>query len=365
MVSDFVPLERVPLSERTTLGLGGRARFFAEVNTTGEILSALAWARREGVFPFLLGGGSNVVVADSGVDGLVLVPRLRGMHWHDGRPSSGGGEGIVTVGAGVTWDALVSEAVDRGFFGVECLSGIPGWVGASPVQNIGAYGQELSQCVVSVSAMRFGEMAAVEMPADRCEFGYRTSRFKREAGKWLVLGVCLRLNRERVPGSTYAGLEGISQNAEPGVYRERVLSLRRHKGMLCRRMDPAGYRSAGSFFVNPVLSRELFQRCLIRWKGDGLVSSLEEVPCHNTMGDRIKVPAAWLIERAGFSRGYRRGTVGVSPKHALSLVHYGGGTTEDLLGLARDIRHAVRARLGVELLPEAVGLGVDVDGATA
>jgi len=343
------PRERVPLAPFTTLGVGGEARFVVDGESEPAIAEALRWARTHGVPTRVLGGGSNVVVPDDGFDGLVVRVLTRGMTWTDF-----GADILVEARAGEPWDGVVAESVRRGCQGLECLSGIPGLVGATPIQNVGAYGQEVAETIREVRVLERATLVERALPAADCRFSYRNSFFKSEAPeRYLVLGVtfCLR------PGGRatvrYAELErrlaadGIApdQAALPRV-RDTVLELRRGKSMV---LDPKddNRRSCGSFFVNPVVSGE---------QADAIATTLGEakMPRFPQTDGRVKLAAGWLIEQAGFAKGIRRGPVGLSSKHALAIVCHDGASAADVFALAREIEHAVRARFGVSLEREPV-----------
>jgi len=347
-------LERVPLAPYTTLGLGGPARYFHECRTEAELRQALTAARERRLRVQIIGGGSNLVVADAGFPGLVLKVAIGGVTFRDAP------DGVELVaGAGVEWDGLVRQAVERGCAGIECLSGIPGTVGATPIQNVGAYGQEIADGLVSVRCLERASLAEVVFTHDQCEFVYRGSRFKgRDRDRFVVLAVSLRLRRDTLPQVRYAELaqavsrHGGLEQLEPGpavrVVRHTVLELRRRKSMVLDPADP-NTRSVGSFFVNPVLPTGAFDELVRRWRDAGEVDPIPTFPADG----RVKVPAAWLIEHAGFAKGYRQGGVGISTRHALALVNHGGTTTE-LLALAQSIDRAVYERFGVRLEREPV-----------
>src|SRR2546425_5228407 len=346
--------ERVLLAPYTTLELGGPARYFAECATEAELRHALAAALGRGMRVQIIGGGSNLVVADAGFPGLVLKVAIGGVTHRDAA------DGVeVVAGAGVEWDALVRQAVERGWVGIECLSGIPGTVGATPIQNVGAYGQEIADTLVSVRCLERDSLGEVVFTRDQCEFVYRGSRFKgRDRDRYVVLEVSLRLRRDILPQIRYAELaQAIRRTREPQrlqpadavrVVRNAVLELRRRKSMVLDPADP-NTRSVGSFFVNPVLSVAAFDELARRWRvaGDG-----DSIPTFPADG-RVNVPAAWLIEHAGFGKGHRLGGVGISTHHALALVNHGGTTTE-LLALAQSIERAVHERFGILLEREPV-----------
>jgi len=349
--------ERVPLAPFTTLGLGGPARWFTACADEADIRAALAWARERHVAVHLLAGGSNTIVPDAGVDGLVLQVATRGITYHEAEHDV-----TITAQAGEPWDALVAHAAARGWSGIECLSGIPGTVGATPIQNVGAYGQEVADVVETVTGLDRGTGERVVFAKAACGFGYRTSRFKAaERDRWIVLDVTLRLARNTRPALRYAELrEAVGGDAafaalapEDAVERARsaVLALRRSKGMV---IDPADAesRSAGSFFMNPVLDEAAFAALERRWQAGG---GSGPVPVHRSTAG-VKVPAAWLVERAGFPKGTARTGCRVSRKHTLALVN-DGGTATGLLALADEVTAAVEARFGVRLEREPVVLG--------
>ena len=346
--------EQEPLAQHTTLGLGGPARYFHECTTEAELREALTWARERRLRVQIMGGGSNLVVADGGFAGLVLKLAIGGIAL---RETTQGVE--LTAAAGVEWDALVRQVVERGWTGIECLSGIPGTVGATPIQNVGAYGQEIAETLVSVRCLERAGLTEVVFPRDQCEFAYRSSRFKvRDHGRYIVLDITLRLYRDRLPQLRYAELaqavrhhgelERLAPADAVSVVRNTVLELRRRKSMVLDPTDPNG-RSVGSFFMNPVLSADAFDRLVHRWGAAGEGDGIPMFPADG----RVKVPAAWLIEQAGFRKGYRRGGVGISTRHALALVNH-GGTTAELLALAEAIERAVYERFGVRLEREPV-----------
>ena len=297
----------------------------------------------------LLAGGSNLVIADEGFDGLVLRIATRGI---ERRADDGAVR--LSVAAGESWDELVAGAVADGLVGVECLGGIPGSVGATPIQNVGAYGQEVSETIASVRVLdrRSGEV--LELAPEECGFGYRTSAFKRAPGERVVLAVDFVLARgsESAPVrygelARALGVE-LGQSAPAEAVREAVLALRRGKGMVVDPADPDSV-SAGSFFTNPILEADAFA-ALERRAG-------ERPPAFPEPDGRVKTSAAWLVERAGFHRGYGDGRAGISSKHTLALVNRGGATTAELIALAREIAAGVERAFGVALVPEPVFVG--------
>jgi UDP-N-acetylmuramate dehydrogenase len=335
----------VPLAPRTTLGLGGVAKRLVRVERAADVPDALALAGGDPVL--VLGGGSNLVVRDGGFDGLVLELAIPGVFAADD---------IVTAHAGVVWDDFVAMMIDDGRAGVECMSGIPGLVGATPMQNVGAYGQEVADTIAAVQVFdrhsgRFDTIAAAS-----CRFGYRSSMF-RGSDRWIVVEVAFRLPRSATSAPVrYAELAkalGVAEGASVPLreVRDTVLRLRRGKGMVVDPGDPDS-RSAGSFFTNPLVDAAAFAALAARLPGVA-------IPHWAQPDGRIKLSAGWLIERAGFAKGYTAGRVRISTKHALALVNTGGATTRELLALAREIQDRVAARLGVELHAEPIIVGRD------
>lgn len=342
--------ENVPLAPRTTLAVGGAARYFVEASAPEVAREALAWAGERGVGVEVIGGGSNLLVADRGVDALVLRMRSRDIRRLD--------EATIDVDAGTNWDELVGWTVARGLAGLECLSGIPGDVGAAPIQNIGAYGQELSETLVEVEALerRTGELATLSRA--RCQLGYRDSVFKHAAaGRYLLTRVRLRLEPGGAPKIAYAELERALSDPAPSLrtVRDTVISLRRAKSMV---LDPhdENRRSAGSFFVNPTVGHDEIDGVLAR---AAAVAPHEQMPSYPAAEGRIKLSAAWLIERAGLSRGTARGRVGISTKHSLGIVNRGGATAGELVAFALEVKTRVRETFGVTLHPEPRMLGFE------
>jgi len=321
----------VKLADYTTLGLGGPARAFITATTEDELIEAVKAARGGPVL--ILGGGSNLVIADEGFPGTVIHITTAGIRV-DG--------GTVIAAARESWDAVVERTIAAGLSGLECLSGIPGLAGATPIQNVGAYGQEVSDTITGVRVFDRSGQKIRFFHNDMCGFGYRTSLFRGD-DRYVVLDVTFGLSGEPKP-IRYAELAAaVGAPASLGDIRAAVLALRRRKGMVIDPADPDA-RSAGSFFTNPVLDAGAVPAGAPRFDaGDG----------------RVKVPAAWLIERAGFGKGYAGPDgVRISTKHTLALVNAGGATTASLISLAREIRDGVRDEFGVELRPEPVLVGV-------
>jgi UDP-N-acetylmuramate dehydrogenase len=339
----------VPLAPWTTLGIGGPARFFLEAHDEARVEEGLAWARKAAVPVFVLGGGSNVLVSDRGFPGLALRLAHRGLDLQ--RESS---TALVRVAAGEDWDAFVAWCVERRLAGVECLSGIPGSVGATPIQNVGAYGQEVSETFVELEALDRESGRRRRFGIEECDFSYRWSVFKGEArDRFVILSVTLRLVPEGAPAVRYPELERYLEDmghSRPGLaeVREAVLAIRRRKGMVVDPADPDS-RSDGSFFLNPVLGETELDEFLARAAKAGVDPAT--IPRFEAVGG-AKLSAAWLIEKAGFSRGLRHGNVGLSTKHALAIVNRGGGTAREVIELVGRLQAGVFERFGVRLSPE-------------
>ncbi len=349
----------VPLAPFTSLRLGGPARYLARCASVDDIREALAWAAGRELAVHVLGGGSNTLFTDVGFDGLVLHV---GLHGIDVQPGSTAETAIVTAAAGEDWDRFVARCIAEDLSGNECLSGIPGLVGATPIQNVGAYGQEVAESIIEVRALERATQDEVVFGAHDCGFAYRTSRFKAvDRDRFLITAVCYRLTRGESPAIRYAELSDRLQAAgidvatlPPGrvastAVRDVVLAVRRDKSMVLDVDDPNA-RSAGSFFLNPVLTAEQLHRVCEGWCRLG--GAEKDIPMFAT-DDGTKVPAAWLVERAGFARGTRRGSAGISDKHALALVSHGDSAT-DLLALAAEVVAAVEQAFGVVLEREPV-----------
>jgi len=345
----------IPLAGHTTIGLGGPAAEFTSCTTVDQVREALVYAREQHLRVQILGGGSNVVFADRGFDGLVLKIDLRGVKFNEV-----GDQVSVVAGAGENWDDLVKRYIDGDLAGIECLSGIPGLVGATPIQNVGAYGQEVCDTIVSVTALERKSLELIQIPGSECRFGYRQSRFKSDdKNRFIITEVCFRLTKFGKPQIRYSELQQYVEsrmhlntlaNGKPALdaVRSAVLALRRRKSMVIDPADPNS-RSVGSFFVNPILSKETFATLEEQWKQSGHEKPVPVFPVKNGM----KVPAAWLVENAGFARGYRRNGAGISANHSLALINC-AGTTKDLLELAGEIENTVHQKFGIRLQREAV-----------
>jgi UDP-N-acetylmuramate dehydrogenase len=332
--------ENVPLAPLTTLGIGGSARYFIHAETESEVADAVDFAHNNGLKLFVLGGGSNVLISDDGFDGLVLQVALSGID--DARS--------ITVGAGEDWDGFVEYCVKNGLAGVECLSGIPGFVGGTPVQNVGAYGQEVSETIVEVRCFDRETREIVTLSNVECGFTYRTSIFNStHRDRFIVLSVMFALRKGGEPKLVYKDLIEYFDNRRPGLpeVREAVLKIRRAKSMVIDVGD-SNSKSAGSFFKNPIVALDKLEQ---------LRQSFDRVP-HFEFGDKIKIPAAWLIENAGFTRGYILGGAGISSNHTLALINRNNATAAEMIVLKERIQQAVREKFGIDLQPEPVFVGI-------
>lgn len=346
--------ENIPLAPLTTFRIGGPARYFVEAKSVADVQEAITFARSNALPLFVLGGGSNLLVADSGWPGIVLQIDILGI---DRRPSTNDdGRTRFEVGAGESWDRFVSHAVMANCAGVECLSGIPGSVGGTPVQNVGAYGQEVSETIESVLAFDLKSNQARELCAEACGFSYRSSIFNTsERGRFIILRVSYSLTPGGDPHLEYADLkrhfEGRESAPNLAETREAVRHIRARKGMLIIEGDP-DCRSAGSFFKNPVLSAAQHDDLQKRAAARNI-----PIPTYPALEKNRKVSAAWLVEHSGFARGYGLGHAGISAKHALALINRGGATAAEVLALKDQIQQRVEEIWGVRLEPEPVMVG--------
>lgn len=340
--------ENEPLAPRTTLELGGPARWFAECASAEEIEEAVRLARERSWQLAILGGGSNLLVADEGFDGLVAAVTSKGRSSQSGP----GGSVRVRAEAGEGWDDLVAWTVAQGWQGLECLAGIPGLVGSTPVQNVGAYGQEVAETIAEVEVFDRERLVRQVLSRADCGFGYRDSALKRAPKRFVVTAVTFALRPGASAPIRYAELQralGGGEERDLARVRDAVLRLRRSKSMVVDPSDP-DRRSAGSFFVNPIVPAAVADEAFRR-------SGEASMPRWPQPDGRVKLAAGWLIERAGIQKGLRDGHVGVSSAHALALVHHGGGTTRELLALADRVVGAVEQRFGVRLEREPALLG--------
>ncbi len=343
--------QNVPLAPYTTFGIGGAARYFAEVHTEEELLEAVDFAREQELALFTLGGGSNLLVGDAGFDGLVLHIAI-----HDPTKITIDGDfAIHTVAAGVVWNDFVLSVCEEEISGIECLAGIPGSVGGTPVQNVGAYGQEVAETIVSVRALDLKRKAFADLSREDCGFAYRRSIFNStERGRYIVTAVTFRFDMTMKPRLTYADLTkyfGDRQAAPLEVYHA-VRAIRHGKGMLIVEGE-ADSRSAGSFFKNPVVEQEVLKRIASALKMD-----VDSVPHWPADAGRVKLPAAWLLEKAGFVKGFTMGHAGISSRHTLALINRGDAKAADIFALRDTIQAQVKAEFGIVLEQEPVQLGI-------
>jgi UDP-N-acetylmuramate dehydrogenase len=339
--------ENTSLAPFTTFGIGGPARWLAEAETEEDVAEAVFWAREHELPLFVLGGGSNLLVSDAGFPGLVLRVGLKGI-LRDGESFS--------CNAGEDWDRFVSLAVGQGLAGIECLAGIPGTAGGTPVQNVGAYGQEVESVIERVRVFDLRRQEYTQLTKSECGFSYRRSRFNTvDRDRFIVTRVDYKLRRNEPPQITYADLktcfEGHSPPPSLAEVANAVREIRKGKGMLLVEGDP-DCRSAGSFFKNPEVTEEVVDR--VREFAVGARLPLRTYPAQ---GGKVKIPAAWLIEQAGFQKGYRLGAAGISSKHTLALINRGGANADEILALASRISLAVQERFSIQLEMEPVMLG--------
>jgi UDP-N-acetylmuramate dehydrogenase len=346
--------ENKPLGPFTTFGIGGPGRWFVEAASEADVAEAVAWAGERSLPLFVLGGGSNLLVSDAGFDGLVVRIALRGVE--AGPVADHPTQQIYQVGAGEDWDHFVERSVRDDCAGIECLAGIPGTAGGTPVQNVGAYGQEVASAIERVRAFDLKDHSFVEFSANECNFSYRKSRFNSvDLGRYVVTRVDYRLTPGGEPTLRYADLQRALAEKQPdggkpslAEIAEAVRRVRQGKGMLLVKGDP-DCRSAGSFFKNPVVSEEQVRHV-------AAVCAMEP-PRFPAGPGQVKLPAAWLIEQAGFRKGYTLGAAGLSSRHTLALINRGGATAREILALAGAILNAVEERFAIHLEMEPVRVG--------
>ncbi len=344
-------LEQVPLAPYTTFQIGGPARWFAEAASEDNIVAGVRFASEHQLPLFILGGGSNLLVSDAGFPGLVLRIALRGI-----ASKEEDGQFCVSAAAGEDWDGLVAYAVKANAAGVECLSGIPGTVGGTPVQNVGAYGQEVSQTIVTVRAFDRKALQFIDLPATDCGFSYRRSIFNStQRERYIVSRVDYALRKDAPASIVYADLARYfagSNGAPPSLeeVRNAVRSIRAQKGMLLVPGD-ADCRSAGSFFKNPIVPVTVL---------DSLSQELgvekKSIPAYPAQQGEVKLSAAWLIERAGYPKGYAIGNAGISSRHTLALINRGGASAAEVVALRDKVTGTIASRFGIRLEPEPVWL---------
>jgi UDP-N-acetylmuramate dehydrogenase len=343
--------EQVPLAPLTTIQVGGSARYFCELYNEEHLLALREFARQKSIPVFVLGGGSNIVVSDDGFPGLVIQNRITGIK-EDGN--------TLVAGGGVSWDELVEFAVQKNLAGLEMLSGIPGTVGAAPVQNVGAYGVSMEHAFVSLRAFDLHTGEFREFTRSECGFGYRTSRFKTsDRGRYVILSVTFSLVPNGTPILTYHDLVKYFENKpSPSLaeVRRAVIEIRARKGMVIR-PEYESYKSVGSFFKNPIVSKEVAHTTK-----EAVEAEREKSGCNDPWfwfqpDGRVKISAACLIERAGFSKGTREGEVGISPKQPLAILNYGAGKATDIKLFADKIQQNVQAKFGITLEQEAELIG--------
>ena len=347
-------LENIRLAPLTTFKVGGPARYFAEARTEEEIIAGVRYARERELPLFVLGGGSNLVVADAGWPGLVIRVAIEGVKELGGEKTSREFE----VGAGVEWDSFVAKSVSANLAGLETLSGIPGTVGGTPVQNVGAYGQEVSETITSVRVLDLEKLTIGELSNGECGFSYRASIFNStQRGRYVVLKVRFSLTAAGEPRLAYADLrryfeKQLANNEMPTLQEthDAVREIRRSKAMLIVPND-ADCRSAGSFFKNPVVDPRKYEEVARVAANEG---PPPKFPADN---GKVKIPAAWLVERAGFRKGYAQGAVGISKKHSLAIINRGGATAAEIMALKNAVQSGVRDKFGIELQPEPVFVG--------
>jgi UDP-N-acetylmuramate dehydrogenase len=352
--SVFIPMlirENVPLAPLTTLGVGGPARYFAEARAEAEVMEAVEFARSRGLPLFVLGGGSNLVISDAGFAGLVLKVGINDVS----HSMSSNGEVTFVAGAGYDWDTLVRESVQAGCAGLECLSGIPGTVGGTPVQNVGAYGQEVSGTIQEVRALDLQSREIITLSNAQCGFAYRSSIFNTtERGRYVILRVSFALRQGGEPSIRYADLEqffaGRSKEPTLSEVREAVRGIRHRKAMLIVPGDEDSH-SVGSFFKNPIVPQAIFEELSEKLASRGL-----QLPSYLSADGR-KLSAAWLVEQSGFVKGYRLGSVGISQRHALAIINRGGATAAEIIALKDEIQARVTDTFGIKLDPEPVFVG--------
>lgn len=344
----FVIQENRELAPLTTLKVGGAARFFVEAKTENEVIEAVTWAKANNFPVFILGGGSNILVSDKGFNGLVLQIALQGIERNGN---------FIKAQAGEDWDEFVKYCIENNLAGIECLSGIPGLVGGTPVQNVGAYGQEVSETITKVRVYDKGSEQILELNNKECQFSYRTSIFNStEKNRFIVLAVTFELKENGEPKIIYKDLREAFAGKDPNLLetREMVCKIRAEKAMLVRQ-GGLDSQSAGSFFKNPIVTNDKF--AIVKQIAESI--NIAAVPSFKIDEKSFKIPAAWLIEKSGFQKGYQRGNAGLSTKHTLALTNRGNATANDLIALKEEIQLKVKEVFKIELHPEPIFVGFE------
>lgn len=344
--------ENIALAPLTTLKVGGAARFFVEAKSENDIWEAVIFAKQNDLPLFVLGGGSNILISDNGFNGLVIKNSLKGISIFEKDEAV-----LVTAQSGEDWDEFVNFCVGENLQGIECLSGIPGTVGGTPVQNVGAYGQEVSETIEKVRVLERETGEIFDLSNTECGFNYRTSIFNTtQKEKYIVLAVTFRLKPNGKPKIVYKDLQQIFDDQTPDLFetRQEVIKIRAAKSMVIDKNDPNS-KSAGSFFKNPILTNEKFIDVEARAKN----LEIESVPNYIVDEKSVKIPAAWLIEKSGFYKGYVFGNVGLSEKHTLALINRGNAKAQDILNLKDEIQKKVKEIFDVELIPEPILVGFE------
>ena len=354
---DITVQENVALAPHTSMRVGGSARYWASASTLDQLRAALEWAGKRSLPVQVLGGGSNTIFADGTYLGLVVKVDLMGI---DGGNDAGDAADAVTVSAaaGENWDDFVVHCLGLQLSGIECLSGIPGLVGATPIQNVGAYGQEVAQTITKVQALDRDSLEEVAFSGEECRFSYRSSRFKAaDRDRFIITRVTFRLRRGVKPELDYPELrqrlQGEAVDPTPAAVRDAVIALRRSKSMVLDSQDP-NTRSVGSYFLNPIILGPPMDAVEERWQAVGDRES--DIPKFPEADGRVKIPAAWLVENSGFGKGYRYGQAGISQNHALAIVAH-GDRSADVVRLGEMVQEAVVKRFGILLESEPVVVG--------
>jgi UDP-N-acetylmuramate dehydrogenase len=353
----FAVQENVPLARLTTIKIGGAARFFVRADNETDVVKALEFAKQNELQIFVLGGGSNVLIADEGFDGLVLQIALKGISVSQEKCETV----RVNAGAGEDWEKFVAFCVEKNLQGIECLSGIPGTVGGTPVQNVGAYGQEVAETIVAVRCFDRHAKEFVDLSNGQCGFAYRTSIFNTtEKNRFIVLSVSFALKKDGAPKIVYKDLQNFFAGKQPTLKetRQAVLEIRRAKSMVVDERD-INSRSVGSFFKNPFVSKKQFAEIEARARQSKIIAATENLPNYVVDENNVKIPAAWLIEKSGFGKGYKSGRVGLSVNHTLAIVNLGGATACDVSTLKTEIQTKVKETFGIEIKPEPIFVGFE------